>query len=208
MTVLGPAVAAALAAYLLGSIPVGVLLCKLQGVDPRLVGSGRTGGTNVYRAAGMPTALLTVAGDIFKGYVAVELARFLVPAGDYAAWAHSLAALAAILGHNYSAFLRFTGGAGSTPNLGALLAIAPVVALIGLALGVAIVFGLRLASVASLVVSLVVAAGVLILVTLDRLAPGYLFYGFGQLALLAWALRPNIARLLRGAERRIDFGGE
>jgi acyl phosphate:glycerol-3-phosphate acyltransferase len=197
-------------AYLIGSIPVGIVVCRPLGKDPRAVGSGRTGGTNVYRAAGFPAALVTVAGDIAKGFVAIHLAQWLVPPDAYGAWhgtAMALSALAAILGHNYSAFLGFRGGAGSTPNIGAALAYDPLVCALGFAAGAAVLFGVRIASLASLVLSAVILAGLAWRFVDGSLPPVALVYAFGQLVLVTWALRPNIARLRAGTERRIDFFG-
>ena len=103
---------AVLAGYLLGAIPFGVVVCRPLGKDPRRVGSGRTGGTNVYRTAGAVPAILTVLGDGLKGAAAVWLAIWLVP-GAQQPLIVALAALAAILGHNYSVYVGFAGGAGS-----------------------------------------------------------------------------------------------
>jgi glycerol-3-phosphate acyltransferase PlsY len=199
---------ATLAAYLVGSVPVGVLVCKPLGKDPRQHGSGRTGGTNVYRTAGLVPALLTIAGDILKGSVAVWLAEALVP-GEARVLAVALAALAAILGHNHSLFLGGRGGAGGTPNVGAVLAINPLVGLVALGVGAVGLLGLRIASVANLATSATILAGLLASVVLasgPNGEPAILVYGLGQLALITWSLRPNIARLRAGTEPRIDFG--
>jgi len=205
MTLVLAALAVA-AAYVLGSIPFGILVCRPLGKDPRSVGSGRTGGTNVYRTAGMPAALLTVAGDIAKGYAAVRFAQAIVPQGSWAEWAMALAALAAILGHNYSAFLGMRGGAGSTPNVGALLAFDPRAFGIVLVVAAIALFGIGVASIASITLSVAIAAAVTWLVVDGLLPPAALAYAVGQLALVLFALRPNIARLRAGTERRIDFG--
>jgi glycerol-3-phosphate acyltransferase PlsY len=197
-------------AYLIGSVPVGVLVCKPLGRDPRTVGSGRTGGTNVYRAAGWPAAILTVAGDVFKGWLALELAFRLGGAADElagpAAWAVPLAALAVILGHNFSLFSGFRGGAGSTPNLGALLWLDPLATLAVVAVSAAVLFAGRIASVASLTAALLILVIVTFRIVTGLFPATMLLYGLGQLALVTWALRPNIARLREGSERRLDFG--
>src|SRR4030067_2600720 len=111
--------------YLFGSIPSGVVIVKLvAGKDIRQVESGRTGGTNAFRAAGIWAGVGTALLDGLKGAVAVWLAKALLP-GD--SWVHVLAGLAAILGHNYSIFilgrdghgrLRLRGGAGGGPTGG------------------------------------------------------------------------------------------
>jgi glycerol-3-phosphate acyltransferase PlsY len=196
------------AAYLLGAIPFGVVVCRPMGLDPRQVGSGRTGGTNVFRTAGMPAALITVTADILKGFVAVRIAAMLVPANTYggvSAWAMSLAALAVIVGHNYSVFAGFRGGAGSTPNIGALLAYDPRVFVAAIVFSAVVLFGIRIASIASLALSGVIFLAISWRVIDGSSPPPALVYGAGQLLLLVWALRPNIARLRAGTERRIEF---
>jgi glycerol-3-phosphate acyltransferase PlsY len=115
-------VAVVIAAYLLGSTPVGYLVGQAWGVDVLKRGSGRTGGTNVLRSAGITAALLTGALDVGKGALAVWMAGWLVP-GSSGPVAQVLAGAAVILGHNYSIFLRFRGGAGVGTSLGALSAL-------------------------------------------------------------------------------------
>ena len=184
------------------------MVCRPLGKDPRQVGSGRTGGTNVYRTAGLVPAVLTIAGDIAKGWVAVALATWLVP-GEGQVLTVALAALAAILGHNHSLFLGFRGGAGATPNIGAVLAIDPVVGLLALAVGAVGLLGVRIAAVATLSVSATILVGLawrVVSAAGPYASPAILLYAVGQLALIVWSLRPDIARLRAGTERRITFG--
>jgi glycerol-3-phosphate acyltransferase PlsY len=195
-------------AYLLGSVPVGVLACKPYGKDPRRVGSGRTGGTNVYRTAGAVPALVTVVGDTAKGLLAVWLAERLV-AGEGQVLAMSLAALAAILGHNHSLFLGLKGGAGATPNLGAALALDPIVGLVSMGFGALVVLLTRYASVGTLSVSVAILALLAWRVVSaggPYAEPALLVYAVGQLVLIGWSLRPNLARLRAGTERQLSFG--
>ncbi len=201
---LGPILLATLLAYLIGSIPFGIVVCKPLGKDPRKVGSGRTGGTNVYRTAGATAGILTVVGDVLKGSTAVLVAMRLVPALEGQALAIALAALAAILGHNHSIYIGFRGGAGSTPNIGALLAIFPLAFLPAALLAGGVWKWVRIASVASLTLSTVILGAMLWKVYFASGSPWLLLYGFGQLVLVAWALRPNIARLLAGREIGVD----
>ena len=188
--------------YVLGSLPVGVLVCRLRGRDPRTVGSGRTGATNVYRTIGLAGGLATALGDVLKATLAVWLAGRLAP-DELRTLAESLAAVAAILGHNHSLFLGFRGGAGGTPNAGALLAIAPAWFVPGALLAAAAWVFVRIASVATLTLSAVSLVACAWLVFDGARSPALLVYGIGQAVLVVWALRPNIARLLRGEERRI-----
>ncbi len=96
-------VGAVILGYILGSIPFGFLIVKLKtGKDLRTVESGRTGGTNAARAAGLGAGLLTALTDIFKGTIAAWVAQWLAPTNDLI---HILAPIGAILGHNYSIFM-------------------------------------------------------------------------------------------------------
>jgi glycerol-3-phosphate acyltransferase PlsY len=195
-------VAVAAIGYLLGSIPVGlVVVWLMRGVDVRTVGSGRTGGTNAYRAAGLAAGLATGLGDAAKGLLAVWLAHLLLPGAGAAA----VAGLAAIVGHNWSVYIGFRGGAGTAPNLGALLGLSPVAFLLGLAAGVVAMIASRIASVASLSVSVVAALVIGVLILLHWHPAPYLLYGLGQLVLVVVALVPNIQRLLRGNERQVTY---
>lgn len=205
MPPLAMAVLAVVLAYLIGAIPFGIVICRPLGVDPRTVGSGRTGGTNVYRAAGAWAGILTVLGDVLKGTVAVLLAERLV-ASEWQGLAVALAALAAILGHNYSIYIGFGGGAGATPNIGAFLALAPnpLAFVIAALISGAVWYGARIAAVASLTLSTCILASTVWFVVTGASPPTLLIYGAGQLALVTWALRPNIARLRAGTERRVD----
>jgi len=182
-------------AYLLGSVPVGVLLARMKGTDPRKVGSGNIGATNVMRAAGKTTGALTLAGDILKGLLPVVLA-FVVgePAIVVAA-----AGLAAFLGHLFPLFLGFKGGKGVATALGVYLALDPFAVFITVIVFVLVLFKWRFVSLGSLVG---VAAMPLLLYLLN--APDYYVY----LALIIGALifikhKDNIRRLLAGTENKI-----
>ena len=106
-----------LLAYLFGSVPAGVLVARTYGVDIRKVGSGNIGATNVLRALGPGPALVVAFFDVFKGGIAVFIAR----ASGLEDWLLGGVALAAILGHNYSLFLGFKGGKGVATSFGTLL---------------------------------------------------------------------------------------
>jgi glycerol-3-phosphate acyltransferase PlsY len=194
-----------LLSYLIGSIPMGYVIVKaISGQDVRQVGSGRTGGTNAMRAAGLAAGLLTALLDVLKGGAGVWVAQALLPA-DQRALGMALAGLAAILGHNYSIFLRFKGGAGGAPAVGAAFALWPLSVLIVLPVGVGILFGIGYASVATLSVAVVITALFAYRIYFMQWPAEYIIYGLGAIALLAWALRPNIRRLLRGEERLIGW---
>ncbi len=199
-------------AYLLGSIPSGLLIVKLStGKDIRRIESGRTGGTNAMRAAGIWAGLGTAIFDAAKGAVCVWLARWLVPG---ASWLEALAPALAIVGHNYSIFLiergenggiRLRGGAGGAPATGGAFALWPPVLLFILPLAALIFYFIGYASITTMSVGIIA-----ILVFAYRAWVGaspwaYVFYGIAAELVLIWALRPNIRRLLDGTERIVGF---
>jgi glycerol-3-phosphate acyltransferase PlsY len=182
-------------AYLLGSVPVGVLLARMKGADPRKVGSGNIGATNVMRAAGKTTGTLTLVGDILKGLLPVVLA-FVVgePAIVVAA-----VGLAAFLGHLFPLFLKFKGGKGVATALGVYLALDPFAVVITIIVFVLALLKWRFVSLGSL---MGVAAMPFLLYL--RNAPDYYIY----LALIIGALifikhKDNIRRLLAGTENKM-----
>jgi acyl phosphate:glycerol-3-phosphate acyltransferase len=192
----------ALLAYLLGSFPAGYLLARLWGVNVLQQGSGRTGGTNVFRAAGVLPALITGALDVGKGALAVWLAGRLVP-GDGEAMAQVLAGAAVILGHNHSVFLGFRGGAGVGTSLGALSAVYwPAAAALAVLL-VVLIAVTRYASIGSLAVVTAMPIVLIVLAGTGTLAGTYVVYGLLAWALIVYAHRPNIRRLMAGTERRL-----
>lgn len=188
-------------AYLLGSFPTGVIAARaLAGVDVQSIGSGRTGGSNVLRSAGRNAALITVFGDTFKGVLAVLVAR-AISGGDPVAAA--LAGTAVILGHNYSLFLGFKGGAGTMTAGGALGALSPVTLLVSSLVPALMTYVTRMSSVGSLLLSAValVIGGVLIW---QEYLPAAHFLFFLPYFFLSWySHRPNIQRLKSGTERRL-----
>jgi glycerol-3-phosphate acyltransferase PlsY len=198
--------------YILGSIPFGLLIVKIKtGKDVRTVESGRTGGTNVVRAAGFGAGLLTAILDVLKGAASVWVAQALLP-GNH--WVHVLAPLAAILGHNYSLFLirwdengklRFYGGAGGAPALGGAMGLWLPIFPIVLAAGAFIWFTLGIASLTTMAIGLVVTIVFAVYSWQGLLEPVNIWYGVIAELFLIWALRPNIKKLLAGNERVVKF---
>ena len=205
------AAASLAAAYVLGSTPVGLLVVRVMtGEDVRRLHSGRTGGTNVARAAGFWAGLATGVGDILKGAGAVWLARLL--AGGQP-WLEAAAGVLAILGHNYSIFLmerrdgklRLHGGAGGAPTMGVALGLWAPSALIIIPISMLVLFGIGYASLATLSIGLL-AVGTFAWRAAAGLGPWeYLGFAFAAEGLLAWALRPNIRRLFEGKERLVGW---
>lgn len=191
---------ATLAGYLLGAIPVGyIVIYRMRGKDIRTVGSGRTGGTNALRAGGTWAAVATATGDILKGFLAVVLARWIVGPNPVV---EVLAGLAAVVGHNWSVFMGFRGGAGTTPNIGVSIALWPLSAvwlLPMLPIGLNVI---RYASVTSLLFAVIIPLGFAIRAALGLGPWLYVVYGVLSGLTVVWALRPNIKRLLKGTEPR------
>jgi acyl phosphate:glycerol-3-phosphate acyltransferase len=190
-------IAAILGAYLIGAIPIGWLVARAFGVgDIRRQGSGNIGATNVLRTLGWLPAILTLLGDVAKGYGAVALAARLA-GGDQAPVA--AAAVAAVAGNCWSVFLGFRGGKGVATGLGALLRLVPWATLAALPVFLAIVATFRYISLGSLLGALCVPLGAALL--------GYPMTS--DLAALAVAViivgrhHANIARLLSGTESRL-----
>lgn len=182
------------AAYLLGSIPTGLLLGKLYGIDVRQEGSGNIGATNLYRTVGRKVGVLTLIGDCLKGLAPVLAAHYYAPATDLAAWV----GLAAFCGHVFSVFLMFKGGKGVATALGVFLALSPVAVAIAVAVFVVLVLKWRYVSLGS-----VAAAAVMPLAV-------YVLHG-SRAMLLVTALvavivivrhRANIRRLVDGTENK------
>ena len=185
-----------IAAYVLGSIPTGILVARARGVDLRSVGSGNIGATNVARALGKGWAILVLLCDALKGFAPVFVGRRL---GVFADWQVALSGLAAIVGHMFTVFLRGRGGKGVATSLGVALAISPPAALAGFALYVLAYLTLRLSSVGSLlgIWSFPVFAALI-----GGVAPPYLAMSIGTALLVTVRHRDNIRRLLRGEEKR------
>jgi glycerol-3-phosphate acyltransferase PlsY len=198
--------------YVIGSIPFGLLIVKLKtGKDIREVESGRTGGTNAMRAAGFWAGFGTAMLDILKGAVAVWVAQAITDTSLI----HMLAAIASILGHNYSIFLperdengkfiRLRGGAGGAPALGGAMGLLPPSVLIILPLGMLTFFTVGIASVTTMAVALFVIIVFAIRASQGIIPWDYVWYGVGAELLLIWALRPNLKKLFAGQERVIKY---
>jgi len=187
------------AAYLVGALPVGFLVARVFGVgDLRQHGSGNIGATNVLRAAGWVPALLTLVGDVAKGYLAVAAAGAL--AGD--AGARAAAAVAAIIGNCWSVFLGFRGGKGVATGLGALLNLVPWAVAPAIPVWLAVAVTTRYVSLGSILGAACVPLGALLL---GYGAPAMLAAIAGAAIIIA-RHHDNIGRLLAGTERRLGRG--
>ena len=181
-----------IAAYLLGSVPTGLLLGKALGVDIRNSGSGNIGATNVYRTLGRRVGVITLLGDCLKGLIPVLAARWL---GLPDIWV-AAAGLAAFLGHVYTVFLCFKGGKGVATALGVFLGTSPLAVPIAFGVFAVVLWKWRYVSLAS-----IIAAGAmpLIVAVIDR-RPLIIVMTLLIAALVVWKHSGNIARLRTGTE--------
>jgi glycerol-3-phosphate acyltransferase PlsY len=190
-------VLAVVAAYLVGAIPIGWLVARIFGLgDIRRHGSGNIGATNVLRTLGRWPAILTLLGDVLKGYLAVVLGTTL---GGGEPAVSAAAAVAAVAGNCWSVFLGFRGGKGVATGLGALLRLAPWATVAAVPVFVVIVASFRYVSLGSLLATLCVPLGALLL--------GYPRASVVAALLIAAIIvgrhHANIARLRAGTESRL-----
>jgi len=199
-------------AYLIGSIPSGLLVVKLiTGKDVRDIESGRTGGTNAMRAAGPLAGLFTAILDISKGAAAIWVGQSLFSSPE---WVVAINGLLAILGHNYSAFLiekdadgklHFRGGAGGATTLGVAIGlwlnswivILPIAFLVYLFIGYASITTISIA---------LSTMGIFTVKAINGVMPWvYAFLGAAAVVTVSIALKPNLKRLKEGTERRVQL---
>ncbi|BEH09040.1 glycerol-3-phosphate 1-O-acyltransferase PlsY [Geobacter sulfurreducens subsp. ethanolicus] len=181
-------------AYIVGSIPTGLLLARASGVDIRATGSGNIGATNVYRTLGRTVGIATLLGDCLKGLVPVLVARKLGFADPWVA----AVGLAAFLGHVYTIFLGFKGGKGVATALGVFLGVSPLSVLGALALFIGIVAATRYISLGSITA----AAAMPFLVAAVERRPLLVGMTLVIAVIVIVKHRENIRRLREGTENR------
>lgn len=196
--------------FLLGSIPFGLILGKLKGVDIREHGSGNIGSTNVFRTLGKQSGILCLILDFSKGFIPVLLAVKLTPDNTLGQTIEVATAMAAILGHNYSPWISFKGGKGIATTGGALIPIMPVGVVVLILIFLVVTFITKYVSVGS------IATAIALPMTTfgGSYSHGYVADGtwnkplfiFSLIAgiLAVWKHRGNIARLRAGTESRIN----
>jgi glycerol-3-phosphate acyltransferase PlsY len=180
-----------------------VVVKAFTGQDVRLVGSGRTGGTNAIRAAGWPAGILTGFGDMAKGFGAVYLARLFFSGDPGLPFIEALCAIASVAGHNWSIYIGFRGGAGTGPNVGAATALWPITGLILVPTVPLILVMTGYASVTSTLAAVTVFVILLVRYFLGLAPLAYPGYALVTMVLVAIALIPNYKRLIEGTERLI-----
>jgi glycerol-3-phosphate acyltransferase PlsY len=196
------ALAIVAAGYLAGAIPFGLIVGRLSGVDPRRVGSGRTGATNVLRSAGPASAAAVLLLDLLKGVAPVLVARVLVP-GAAGEWTAAAAAVAAVIGHVRSVFIGFRGGRGVATAGGGLLAISPLAALALAFVVGAVIWRWRFVSLGSISGALLAPVATAALLVAGAGSIAAVAYAAVAGLLVTWAHADNIERLRTGTERRL-----
>ena len=185
-------------AYLIGSIPFGIIVGKLRGFDPRATGSGNIGMTNVARTGGSSAAVATFVGDILKGAIPVAVARAM----GFPPTVIAMVALAAFLGSICSVFLFFKGGKGISASLGIWLVLSPIALLFAIAAFGITVATSRIVSLASIVAAMVLPFAVAAL----SMPRQYVLLAIINSALALLRHQENIRRLIAGEEKRFELG--
>ncbi|HWN95997.1 MAG TPA: glycerol-3-phosphate 1-O-acyltransferase PlsY [Methylomirabilota bacterium] len=194
-------------AYLLGSIPTGYLVAKSRGIDIRTVGSGNIGATNVFRTLGKPAGTLVLAVDVLKGFVSCFFVGYFVyqllvgrlPDQATKEFLKITGGFLAILGHNYTCWLRFKGGKGIATSAGVVLGLLPGALAVSVGAWLTVIALTRYVSLASM-------AGALVLPFAAWWfggSPRLIVVGATIAVLAMYTHRTNIKRLLDGTENRL-----
>ncbi len=188
--------------YIIGSIPFSYFIPKMKGIDIRKVGSGNIGATNVLRVMGPKYGIPAYLLDISKGLVPVLLSQLLLSNPFY----EVLSAIGCVLGHTCSVFMKFRGGRGVAPSLGALIGMKfpmSLTAPICLVFFAGTFLKTRYISAGSLSATLSVFLSSIAMWALGYIHPAYLIFSFFGTALIFMRHRENIKRLLRGEELKV-----
>ncbi len=181
-------------AYLIGSVSFGILMSKLYGLpDPRTVGSGNPGATNVARSGNKSAAILTLMGDAFKGWLPVWLAL----QSNMLMWVVASVGLAVFFGHLYPIYHRFKGGKGVATALGVMLAVSPFLALAALVTWLVVFKLSKYSSLAAIVAAVLAPVYAYFLLTPYK---DYVLMVLVLAVFLIWRHRTNIQKLLNGTE--------
>ena len=181
-------------AFLIGSIPFGIIIAKAKGVDLKKVGSGNIGATNVLRSIGKYPALLTLLGDVLKGTAAVALGRYFGSGPVF----EGLVGFCAIVGHNFSLFLGFRGGKGVATSFGVLSLYSPQTALFTFIIWLIVVMTTKYSSLGAIV-------------SFGLLPLSIMFFDHDSKIIIAVLItilifirhKNNIKKLINGTERKI-----
>ncbi len=199
-----------LLAYLIGSIPFGLIICKIKGVDVRKVGSGNIGATNVKRALDIRYSALTFICDAIKGGLFVLLFRYEIIPNTYMVLDPALYGFVAVLGHSYPIYLKFKGGKSVATGAGFCFAYLPLTLAIGVISFLSILFSTKYVSVGSLgsAVVFLITAIIFYLIGYDPITNYPVSYFFPIFVFLSAAIifirhSANIKRLINGTEAKM-----
>lgn len=184
-------------AYLLGSVPFAILICKPFGIDPRKAGSGNPGATNVARLLGKKWGLLTLVGDLGKALGPLVLAMSFLEEAPHYQWWLSAVGFSAFLGHLFPLYLGFKGGKGVATATGVLLLLCPLAVVLSLPIFILAVALSGFVSVGSLLASALIPVWIYLFCP----HPAYLALSLAMAALIWIKHRDNIRRLLQGQEK-------
>ncbi len=191
-------IVAVIASYLIGAIPFGLIFSRIfLNIDVRTIGSGNIGATNVLRAAGKKAAILTLLADALKGFLPVLIVQHLFNAELTTA----LSGVAAVLGHNFPAYLKFKGGKGVATSFGVLLAVSPWIGLVSLLAWLAAAVIWRYSSLSALVAFACYPA--LTFTVTREVSQPYKALSLFIFAMIYYRHRENIKRLIAGTEPKI-----
>lgn len=199
------AVITAIVAYLIGSVSFAIVSSKLLKLDdPRNYGSGNPGATNVLRSGNKKAAIMTLLGDLFKGWVVVFATMQLVAKWQLSPWLVTIAVIAVFLGHVYSIMLGFKGGKGVATGVGILLALDPLLGFICILTWLVVAMMFRYSSLAALLSATMAPVYYLFLSTSD----GSFSWPWMSaiLFIVAWLIykhKTNINNLMHGKESKI-----
>lgn len=185
-----------IAAFVLGSIPFGIITAKVKGIDLKKVGSGNIGATNVLRSLGKWPAVITLLGDILKGTLAVAIGKYSGVEPLY----EGLIGIAAISGHSFSIFLGFKGGKGVATSLGVLLMYTPHVALVTLVVWIGVVLFTKYSSLGAIVSFALLPLNIMLF---DFQEKTKFFISILISLFIIIRHKDNIRRLMKGTERKI-----
>lgn len=181
-------------AFLIGSIPIGQIIARNRGIDLQKVGSGNIGATNVLRTAGKWPALFTLIGDFAKGIAVIAIARFF----DVGIVSQGAMGIIAVLGHNFSIFLKFKGGKGVATSLGVLSIYAPLAALVTVVLWLMTVALTRYSSLGAVISFCSLPLSIVFLDAKEKLPIAIIMS-----IILLVRHRDNIRRLIAGTESKV-----
>jgi glycerol-3-phosphate acyltransferase PlsY len=194
--------------YLLGSVPFGYLVSRFAGIDIRKVGSGNVGATNVVRVLGKRFGYPVFALDVLKGFGAVQISMQMA-SGGASGWNSPEifgigAAISCVIGHSYPVWLNFKGGKGVATSAGALFALTPIAAAIGVAIWIVMFCVTRYVSVASVIAATVLPFVILAISWRSEMSNAIFFFSVCVAAIVIWRHRSNLSRLKRGIEPRFN----